>query len=191
MARKAKHSASRSKKAAKRRAPARKAPVRKAAKRGAAASIPAGFRSVTPYLVVRNTAQAIEFYKKALGAIERRRLPSPDGIRVMHAEIQIGDSIIMMSDEFPEYDTGAHAPEVLGGTTGSIHLYADDVDALFERAVAAGMTVMMPLADAFWGDRFGKLKDPFGHQWSLGKQLRKMTTEQIAEAARAAFAPKV
>jgi uncharacterized glyoxalase superfamily protein PhnB len=196
MARKAKRSTKASKraparKAAKPKAAARKSPAKKAAKRAAPKSKPPyGYRSVTPYIVLRDAAQAIEFYKAALGAIERMRMATPDGARLMHAEIQIGDSVIMLSDEFPEMNTGARAPNVLGATTGSIHLYADDIDELFNRAVAAGMTVLMPLADAFWGDRFGKLRDPFGHQWSMGKQVRQMTPEEIAEAAKAAFAPK-
>ena len=201
MARKAKRSTSRSKKPAKRRAPARKAaprkaaarkaPAKKSAKRAARPSAPPhGYRSVTPYLVLRGAAQAIEFYKKALGATERMRMPTPDGARLMHAEIQIGDSIIMMSDEFPEMNTGARAPDALGATTGSIYLYRADIDDFYNRAVAAGMTVLMPLADMFWGDRYGKLRDPFGHQWSVGKQVRKLTPQQIAEAAKAAFASK-
>jgi uncharacterized glyoxalase superfamily protein PhnB len=196
MARKAKRSTKPAKRTAARKIPARKAaarkpPAKKAAKRAASKSKPPyGYRSVTPYIVLRDAAQAIEFYKAALGAIERMRMATPDGARLMHAEIQIGDSVIMLSDEFPEMNTGARAPNVLGATTGSIHLYADDIDELFNRAVAAGMTVLIPLSEAFWGDRFGKLRDPFGHQWSMGKQVRKMTPEQIAEAAKAAFAAK-
>lgn len=200
MARKAKRSTSRSKKPAKRRAPARKtaprkaaarkAPAKKSAKRAARKPMPHGYRSVTPYLVLRGAAQAIEFYKKALGATERMRMPTPDGTRLMHAEIQIGDSVIMMSDEFPEMNTGARAPDALGATTGAIYLYRVDIDDFYNRAVAAGMTVLMPLADMFWGDRYGKLRDPFGHQWSVGKQVRKLTPAQIQEAAKVAFANK-
>src|SRR5262245_27753593 len=191
MARKAK----RSTKSAKRRAPARKAakkaaarkaPARKAAARRAA---PAG-HNLTPYLVIRGAADAIEFYKRALGAIESYRMPMPDGARLMHAELRIGGSPIFVADEFPEMNTGSHSPNALGGTTASIHLTVKDIESAFKRAVDAGMTVVLPLADMFWGDRFAKLRDPFGHQWSMGMQVRKMTPEQIAEAAKAAFAPK-
>ena len=195
MARKAKRSTKSAKRAparkpAKRKAAARKpAPKKKAAKSAARKpAAPFGYRSATPYIVLRGAAQAIDFYKAALGATERMRMPTPDGARLMHAEIQIGDSVIMMSDEFPEMNTGARAPNVLGATTGSIHLYSEQVDELFARAVAAGMTVLMPLADMFWGDRYCKLRDPFGHHWSIGKQVRKMTPAEIAEAAKAAFA---
>ena len=194
MARKAKRSTKAPKRAparkpAKPKAAARKSPAKKAAKRTAPKSKPPyGYRSVTPYIVLRDASQAIEFYKAALGAIERMRLATPDGARLMHAEMQIGDSVIMMSDEFPEMNTGARAPNVLGATTGSIHLYSEEVDELFARAVAAGMTVLMPLADMFWGDRYCKLRDPFGHQWSIAKQVRKMTPAEIADAAIAAFA---
>jgi PhnB protein len=200
MARKAKRSTSRSKKPAKRRAPARKAAARKAAARKAPAKKAAKRRSgagsgapaqsaVTPYLVVRGAAAAIEFYKKALGATEMYRMPMPDGSRVMHAELRIGGAPVFLADEFPEMEKGTKAPSALGATTASFHLHVSkNIDTVFDRAVAAGMTVLMPLADAFWGDRFGKLQDPFGHQWSMGMPVRKLTPEQIAEAAKAAFA---
>jgi PhnB protein len=191
MARKAK----RSTKSAKRRAPARKAakkaaarrtPARKASRRAAA---PAG-HNLTPYLVIRGAADAIEFYKRALGAVENYRMPMPDGSRLMHAELRIGGSPVFIADEFPEMNTGSHSPSALGGTTASIHLSVKDIEAAFKRAVDAGMTIVIPLADTFWGDRFGKLRDPFGHQWSMGMQVRKLTPEQIAEGAKAAFAAK-
>jgi uncharacterized glyoxalase superfamily protein PhnB len=197
MARKAKRSTKSAKRAPARRPAKKKAAARKPeAKKKAAARKPAarksappyGYRSVTPHIVLRGAAQALDFYKVALGAIERMRMATPDGARLMHAEMQIGDSVIMMSDEFPEMNTGARAPNVLGATTGSIHLYSEDIEELFGRAVAAGMTVLMPLQDMFWGDRYGRLRDPFGHQWSIAKQVRKMTPEEIAEAAAAAFA---
>lgn len=190
MARRAK----RSTKSAKRRAPARKAakkaaarkaPARKAAKRAAPAS-----HNLTPYLVLRGAADAIEFYKRALGAVESYRMPMPDGTRLMHAELRIGGSPVFVADEFPEANTGSHSPSALGGTTASIHLTVKDIDNAFKRAVDAGMTVVIPLADMFWGDRFGKLRDPFGHQWSMGMQVRKLTPQQIAEGAKAAFAAK-
>ena len=141
MARKAKRStpnqpsAHAARKPAKKKAAARKpAAKKKAAARRPAARKPAppyGYRSVTPHIVLRGAAQALDFYKAALGAIERMRMPTPDGARLMHAEMQIGDSVIMMSDEFPEMNTGARAPNVLGATTGSIHLYSEDIDELF------------------------------------------------------------
>jgi len=196
MARKAKRSSKSAKRAPARKAKpkkaaARKPAVKKAAKRTARKPAPPyGYRSVTPHIVLRGAAQALDFYKAALGAIERMRMATPDGARLMHAEMQIGDSVIMMSDEFPEMNTGARAPNVLGATTGSIHLYSEDIEVLFSRAVAAGMTVLMPLQDMFWGDRYGRLRDPFGHQWSIAKQVRNMTPEEIAEAAREAFAAK-
>ena len=194
MARKAKRSSKSAKRAPARKAKPKKAAARKPAAKKAAKRTarkpapPFGYRSATPYIVLRDAAQAIDFYKAALGAVERMRMPTPDGARLMHAEIQIGDSVIMMSDEFPEMNTGARAPNVLGATTGSIHLYSEKIDELFSRAVAAGMTVLMPLADMFWGDRYCKLRDPFGHHWSIGKQVRKMTPAEITEAAKAAFA---
>jgi uncharacterized glyoxalase superfamily protein PhnB len=192
MARSSKRSKSRPAKRPARKAAARKAPAKTAAKRAAKpkrkAGAPAGYRAVTPHLVLKGAAEAIEFYKKALGAVEKLRLPSEDGMRLMHAEIQIGDSVIMMSDEFPEWNPGARAPSSLGATTASIMLYVPDVDRAFERAVAAGMNVLMPLADMFWGDRFGKLRDPFGHEWSLSMPVRKVSPAELAAGAKAAAA---
>jgi len=147
-------------------------------------SIPAGLHTVTPYLCVRGAAQAIDFYKKAFGARELMRMPSPDG-RIAHAEIQVGNSVIMLCDEYPEM--GTKSPQALGGSAASFMLYDDDVDAVFERAVAAGATVKQPLADMFWGDRFGQLTDPFGHDWSLAKHIEDVSPEEMARRGAAAM----
>ena len=145
--------------------------------------VPEGFHTVTPHLTMKNAGEAIEFYRKAFGAEEIARMPGPGG-SVMHAEIRIGDSPIMLNDEFPEH--GARGPKTIGGTPVSIHLYVNDVDALFDRAVKAGAKVTMPIADMFWGDRFGKLEDPFGHQWSIATHKEDVTPEECKERAKAA-----
>ncbi len=144
--------------------------------------IPDGYHTVTPYLIVRNADRAIDFYKRAFGARELMRMPGPDG-KVMHAELKIGDSIVFLSDEFPE--RGHHSPESLGGTGGSIFLYVRDVDAAFKRAIDAGARVVMPLADMFWGDRYGQLADPFGHEWGLGTHKEDLTPREIARRQEA------
>jgi uncharacterized glyoxalase superfamily protein PhnB len=127
-------------------------------------AIPDGYHTVTPYLAIRGAAEAIEFYQRAFGATETCRMPGPDG-RLMHAEIRIGDSNVMLGDECPEM--GALSPLSRGGATGGLCLYVPDVDASFGRAVGAGATVKMPPMDMFWGDRYCKVVDPFGHEWSL------------------------
>ena len=147
--------------------------------------IPADARSVTPHLVVSDGAAAIEFYKTAFGAEEVFRMPAPDGRRVLHAEITIGDSRVMLTGEFPEF--GSRGPAALGGTPVTLHLYVEDVDAAYDRAVTAGATATMPPADMFWGDRYGKVTDPFGHSWSLATHVRDVTPEEMAEGAKAAF----
>jgi len=130
--------------------------------------IPPQFHSVTPYICVKGAKKAIEFYSKAFGAQELFQLPMPDG-RVMHAEIKIGDSIIMLNDEMPEMN---HlSPETRGGPTGQLHLYFEDVDKAFDKAVKAGCTVKQPLNNMFWGDRYGQVTDPFGHIWSLATHV--------------------
>jgi PhnB protein len=141
-------------------------------------AIPAGYHTVTPALTIRGAAEAIEFYKKAFGAVEVSRFSGPDGHSVMHAEIRVGDSAIMLSDEFP--NMGARAPSSLGATTGSLYLYVEDVDAAFRKAVAAGAKPDMPPADMFWGDRFAKLTDPYGHSWSLATHIEDVTPEEMA-----------
>ena len=149
-------------------------------------AIPDGYRAVTPYLVVRGAAKAIEFYKKAFGAIEVSRSDGQGGL-LMHAEVRIGDSRIMLCDEMPQMK-GWLAPPSLGGTTVALHIYTEDVDSLFQRAVAAGAKPTMPLWDAFWGDRYAKVNDPFGHEWSLATHKRDMTPEEIKKGAKAFFA---
>jgi uncharacterized glyoxalase superfamily protein PhnB len=136
-------------------------------------------RSVTPHLVCNGAADAIEFYKNAFGAIELARLPMPDG-KIAHAMMRIGDSAIMLNDEFPEW--GSVSPVTLKGTPVTVHLYVPDADAQFQRAVDAGATVKMPLADMFWGDRYGVLEDPFGHRWSIATHMRDVPPEELAAA---------
>jgi PhnB protein len=147
--------------------------------------IPDGYSTVTPYLTIRGAAQAIEFYQKAFGAEEHMRMPMPDG-RLAHAEIRIGGSFVFISDEFPEMG-GNPSPQGLGGTTVNVMLYLKDVDATFNDAVAAGATVKMPPTDMFWGDRFAKVTDPFGHDWALATHKEDLTPEQIGERMAQAF----
>lgn len=146
--------------------------------------IPDGYHTVTPYLVIRGASEAMNFYKKAFGAKELFRMPGPDGKKVMHAEMQIGDSIVMLSDEFPEM--GGHSPQALNGSPVGIFLYVDDVDAVFNRAVAAGAKPEMPVQDMFWGDRYGKFTDPFGHRWSVATHKEDLSPEEIGRRAAAA-----
>jgi PhnB protein len=145
--------------------------------------IPEGYHSVTPYLHAKDAAQAIEFYKKAFSATERMRITQPDG-RVGHAEIQIGDSVIMLSDEFAEM--GVHSPQSLGGSPVSIHLYVEDADAMFNQAVAAGAKVKRPIADQFYGDRVAGIEDPFGHTWWISTHKEDLSSEEIDKRAAAA-----
>lgn len=146
--------------------------------------IPKGYHTVTPTLFVAGAAKAIEFYKKALGAEEKSRFPAPDG-KIMHAEIRIGDSILMLGDEMPEQ--GGKGPKTLGGSPVSFFIYGDNVDAAWKRAVDAGAKPIMPLADQFWGDRAGCVEDPFGHRWWLGQHLKDMTPEELQSAAESHF----
>lgn len=143
---------------------------------------PEGYHTLTPYLAVDNAAEAIEFYKRAFGAEERLRMPAPDG-SIMHAELRIGDSVVMMGDENP--DLGAPSPKTLGGSPAGVMIYVEDVDATFERAVAAGAKEEAPPMDMFWGDRFGKLVDPFGHKWSLATHIEDVGEEEMAKRAAA------
>ena len=138
--------------------------------------VPDGYHTATPYLVVQNAANAIEFYKKAFGATELMRMPGPGG-RIMHAEIKIGDSPIMLADESPEM--GIRSPQSLGGTPVSLLLYLNDVDARFKQAVAAGAALQRPLRDEFYGDRTGTVIDPFGHIWSLSTHKEDLSPEQM------------
>lgn len=143
--------------------------------------IPPGMHTVTPHLVCANTPAAIEFYKKAFGAAEITRIAGPDG-RIWHAQIKIGDSPIMLVDEFPEM--GSRGPKSIGATPVTLHLYVDNADVTFNQAVRAGCSVRMPLADMFWGDRYGLLEDPFGHSWSVATHQRDICEEELAEIAR-------
>lgn len=147
--------------------------------------VPDGYHTLTPFLTVRDAARAIEFYKQAFGAKERGVMKGPDG-KVMHAELMIGDSIIMMSDEFPEF--GSVSPQSIGGSAMGLHIYLDNVDAAFDRAVKAGAQVEMPVAEQFWGDRYGKLKDPFGHKWSIATHTRDMSADEMKHAMDDAMA---
>lgn len=144
--------------------------------------IPDGFHSVTPHLAIDGAAAAIDFYKKAFGAVELGRMPAQDGKRLMHAMIRIGDSVIMLADAFPEY--GGRDPKALGGTPVTVHLYVPDSDKVFAQAVAAGATVAMPIADMFWGDRYGRIEDPFGHHWSIATHIRDMSPQEMQQAMR-------
>jgi PhnB protein len=139
--------------------------------------VPDGYHSVTPYLIVKGGAQAIDFYKKAFGATELFRMADPGG-KVGHAEIQIGDSRIMLADEFPEM--GFRSPQSIGGTPVGICLYVENVDALGQQAVAAGATVMRPVQDQFYGDRSGTFVDPFGHVWTIATHKEDLTADEIA-----------
>ena len=143
--------------------------------------IPQDMHTVTPHLVCAGAADAIEFYKKAFGAVEGGRLPGPKG-RLMHAMIRIEGSAVMLVDEMPEW--GALGPKALKGSPVTIHLYVDDADAFAQRAAAAGAKITMPVADMFWGDRYGKLEDPFGHQWSVGTHVRDVSPEEMQRAMK-------
>src|SRR5690242_15308543 len=146
--------------------------------------IPDGCHSIIPHLVVKEAAKAIEFYKQAFGALETSRMPGPEG-RIMHAALKIGGGQVFLCDEFPQSEI--KAPTSLGATTLALHLYVADVDAAFAKATAAGATVTMPVTDMFWGDRYGKLRDPFGHEWSLASHVEDVTPEEMQARAQAMF----
>jgi PhnB protein len=148
--------------------------------------IPDGYHTVTPFLVVDGGTAALDFYRRAFGATERYRMPAQDG-RLMHAEIQIGDSVVMLSDSFPEMG-GGKSPKALGGTASSLLLYVPDVDAAFKRAVEAGATARQQPENMFWGDRFGKLVDPFGHEWQIATHVEDVSPEEMGKRAQEAFA---
>jgi uncharacterized glyoxalase superfamily protein PhnB len=141
--------------------------------------IPEGMHSLTPHLVCAGAAEAIEFYKRAFDAVELGRIPAPDG-KLMHAMVRIGDSTLMLVDEFPQY--GSVGPKALKGSPVTIHLYVEDVDATVKQAESAGAKVTMPVADMFWGDRYGRVEDPFGHQWSVATHTRDVTPEEMKQA---------
>lgn len=147
--------------------------------------IPQGMNTITPHLVCAGAADAIEFYKKAFNATEMVRLDGPEG-KLMHAAVRIGDSVVMLMDEFKEW--GSLGPKSLKGSPVTVHLYVDDADASVERAVAAGAKVVVPLDDTFWGDRYGVLEDPFGHKWSIATHIRDVSPQEIQEGAQKACA---
>jgi len=144
-------------------------------------AIPEGMHTVTPHLVCAGAAEAIEFYKKAFNAVELMRMPGPNG-KLMHASIRIGNSMVMLVDEFPDY--GSFGPQASRASPVTIHLQVEDADAFAARAVAAGATIKMPVADMFWGDRYGQFEDPFGHRWSVATHVRDVTPEEIQQAMR-------
>lgn len=143
--------------------------------------IPKDMHSVTPHLVVDGAAAAIEFYKKAFNAVETARMPGPEG-KIMHAAVRIGDSQVMLVDEFPDF--GNLGPLKLKGSPVTLHIYVTDADATYAQAIGAGATSRMPPADMFWGDRYGQVTDPFGHVWSIATHVKDMTPEEMAEAMK-------
>ncbi len=146
--------------------------------------VPGGTHRITPHIVVRDAARAVEWYKQAFGAEECSRVPVPGG-KLMSVELRFGDSTVMVADEFPEM--GVCSPQTFGGTSTVLNLSTEDVDALWRRAVDAGAEVLHPLQDQFWGDRHGQLTDPYGHRWGLAQHLRDVPHEEIVRAAAAAF----
>ena len=149
--------------------------------------IPEGHNAVSPYLIVDGAAKALDFYKKAFGAVEIFRHEAPGG-KIGHAEIRIGDTVIMIADEHPDFD--AHGPKKFGGSPVSLHLYSEDVDAAAARAIAAGATVKRPVADQFYGDRLGTLVDPFGHTWHISTHIEDVAPDELDRRAKAAMAQK-
>lgn len=149
--------------------------------------IPEGFSTITPHMVIRNASDAIEFYKKAFGAEEIMRMPGPDGNSIMHAEIKIGNSMIMIVDERPDM-TKVVSPQKLGGSTVGLTIYCEDADALFQRAIDAGATEMMKPMDMFWGDRYSKVVDPFGHVWEVCTHIEDVSPEECGKRAVDFFA---
>lgn len=148
--------------------------------------VPEGYSTVSAYLVVDNAEEALEFYAKAFGAEASARMPGPDGKSTMHAEMRIGDSSVMLSDANPQW--GTKSPRQLGGSPVTLHIYVDDADALFDRAVKAGCEVKFPMSDAFWGDRYGKLEDPFGFEWGIATHKEDLTLDQLKQRAQEFFA---
>jgi PhnB protein len=147
--------------------------------------IPEGYHTLTTYLTMENAAEAIDYYKEVFGAKERIRMEAPDG-KIGHAELEIGDSLLMLSDAFP--GATSRPPTELGGTTAGAFMYVEDVDAVVKRAVESGATITMEIADQFWGDRFGSITDPFGHSWSIATHVEDVPPEEMAERAKAAMA---
>lgn len=146
--------------------------------------IPKDYHSITPVLIVKNGDEAIEFYKNGFGVEERCRMKAPDG-RVAHAELKLGDSVFMLSDEYPEMK--CLSPKTIGGSPVSMYVYVDDVDSIFNKAISSGAKVLDPVKDQFWGDRQGRLEDPFGHLWSIATHKKDLSEEEMKKAAEAAF----
>ncbi len=149
--------------------------------------VPEGFHTVTPHLVIRGAKQAIEFYKKALGAQELARMESPDG-KIGHAELKIGDSIIFLADEFPGAPGAPKSPQSVGACTTVLNLYVPDVDATFKQAISAGAKETMPVADMFWGDRYGTFTDPYGHAWGVATRKEILSKEEVEKRSAAFWA---
>ena len=149
-------------------------------------AVPQGMHTITPHLVVRNAIEAIDFYRKALGAEVKGVHKTPDG-RVMHAELKIGDSMLFLADEFPGMGT-CSSPKTLGGSSINLNIYTNGVDQLFNQAVSAGATVLMPLSNQFWGDRYGQIKDPFGHVWALAQHVEDVTPDELERRGREVMA---
>lgn len=150
-----------------------------------AKKIPQGYHSVTPYLIVKNASEAIEYYKKIFSAKEHGRMMTPDGKRIAHAEIEIGDSKIMLADEFPEMNS--LSPESIGGSPVGLFLYVEDVDKIVNNAINQGAKELVKVEDQFWGDRYGSIEDPFGHRWSIATHIKDLTEEEMKKAAEDAF----
>jgi PhnB protein len=142
-------------------------------------AIPEGMHTLTPHLVCAGASGAIDFYKKAFGAVELSRMPGPNG-KLMHGAVRIGDSVMMLTDEFPDH--GSFGPNALKGSPVVLHLYVPDVDASIAQAAAAGCTVTMPVTDMFWGDRYGQVTDPYGHRWSIATHTREVTPDEMKAA---------
>jgi uncharacterized glyoxalase superfamily protein PhnB len=151
--------------------------------------VPEEFHTITPHLVVRGVAEAVAFYRKAFGAEELYRNLAPDGKSIIHSELLLGDSRLFVNDELPEY--GVQSPQTLGGSPITLHLYVEDVDAIFQRAVDAGAEVIMPVQNCFWGDRYGIVRDPFGHRWSLASRIEDLSPGEIQQRAAAYFSRPV
>jgi uncharacterized glyoxalase superfamily protein PhnB len=150
--------------------------------------IPSGFNTITPHLTVSGGSRAIDFYKEAFGAKEKGRMPGPDGTSIMHASLQIGDSMIMLNDEFP--GMGAKSPSSLNGSPVTVHLYVKNADALYQRALSAGAKVIMEIQNTFWGDRYGVVVDPFGHMWSIATRIEVVSPKAMAKRMAEMQAPE-
>jgi len=179
-----------SKSKSKPRAKARSKATPKAKPKGRVTPIPKGLERVTPHLIIDGAAAAIDFYKKAFDAKEINRAPSPDGSKLMHAEIQIGQSRIFLADEFPEFGGTPRNPKALGGSSVTIHQYVKNVDKVVEQAARAGATVKMAPMDAFWGDRYALISDPYGHDWSFATHIKDVKPQEMEKAALAMFGEK-